>query len=151
MKKPELRPLPGQEPKRIKSDPTVFDRCNVTRRGKLFDEEPLSTVEERQPYTLKRRNRRHRPFLSPAGEVVLRLRGGRGFTPIYAPWSPAGLARVRGTGRAMAMSKADEYRATARECEERAERTRDPFIQQQLTDIAEKWRTMADHLEKYSR
>jgi hypothetical protein len=51
----------------------------------------------------------------------------------------------------MAMSKADEYRATARECEERAERMRDPFIQQQLTDIAEKWRTMADHLEKYSR
>jgi hypothetical protein len=30
----------------------------------------------------------------------------------------------------MAMSKADEYRATARECEERAEQTRDPFIQQ---------------------
>jgi hypothetical protein len=27
----------------------------------------------------------------------MRLKGGRGFTPIYAPWSPAGLARVRGT------------------------------------------------------
>jgi hypothetical protein len=100
LKKPELRPFPGQEPKRIKSDLTVFDRCNVTRRAKLFDEELPSTVEERperQPYTLRRRNRRLRPFRSPAGVIVLRRKGGRGFTPIYAPWSPVGLARVRGT------------------------------------------------------
>jgi len=39
-------------------------------------------------------------------------------------------------------SKADEYRAKARECEERAEQTRDPFLKQQMIDIAEKWRTM---------
>jgi hypothetical protein len=100
LKKPELRPFPGQEPKPIKSDLSVFDRRNVTRRVKLLDEELLPTIEERperQPYTLKCRNRRPRPFLGRAGEVVLRLRGGRGFTPIYAPWSPAGLARVRGT------------------------------------------------------
>jgi hypothetical protein len=100
LKKPELRPFPGQEPKPIKSDLSVFDRCNVTRRVKLLDEELPPTIEERperQPYTLKRRKRLPRPFLSPAGEVVLRLRGGRGFTPIYPPWSPAGLARVRGT------------------------------------------------------
>ena len=98
MKKPELRPLPGQEPERDKADFTVFDRCNIIRRAKLFDEELLPTVEERperQPYNLKRR-KRLRPFLSPTGEVVMRWRGGRGFTPIYAPWSPAGLARVRG-------------------------------------------------------
>jgi hypothetical protein len=96
--KPELRPVPGQEPERDKADFTVFDRCNIIRRAKLFDEELLPTVEERperQPYTLKRR-KRLRPFLSPTGEVVMRWRGGRGFTPIYAPWSPAGLARVRG-------------------------------------------------------
>jgi hypothetical protein len=97
LKKSELRPFPGQEPNGIKSDIPVFDRCNATRRVKLFDEELPSTVEERQPYTLGRRKRPPRPFLSPAGEVVMRLRGGRGFTPIYAPWSPAGLARVRGT------------------------------------------------------
>jgi hypothetical protein len=100
LKKPELRPLPGQEPERDKADVTVFDRCNVTRRAKLFDEELLPTVEERperQPYALKRRKRLPRPFLSPTGEVVMRLRGGRGFTPIYPPWCPAGLARVRGT------------------------------------------------------
>jgi hypothetical protein len=100
LKKPELRPLPGQEPERDKADFTVFDRCNIIRRAKLFDEELLPTVEERperQPYALKRRKRLPRPFLSPTGEVVMRLRGGRGFTPIYPPWSPAGLARVRGT------------------------------------------------------
>ena len=81
MKKPELRPLPDQEPERDKADFTVFDRCNITRRVKLFDEELPPTIEERperQPYTLKRRKRRPRPFLSPAGEVVMRLRGGEG-------------------------------------------------------------------------
>ena len=32
-------------------------------------------------------------------------------------------------------SRADEYRAKARECEERAEQTRDPFIKQQLLEL----------------
>jgi hypothetical protein len=48
-------------------------------------------------------------------------------------------------------SKAEEYRTKARECEERAKQTRDPFIKQQLLEIAEKWRTMAAHHEKYAR
>jgi hypothetical protein len=48
-------------------------------------------------------------------------------------------------------SKADEYRAKARECQKHAEQTRDPFIKQQLLDIAEKWRTMAAYEEKYAR
>jgi hypothetical protein len=48
-------------------------------------------------------------------------------------------------------SKADEYRAKARECEERAEQTRDPFLKQQMIDIAEKWRTMAAYEDKYGR
>jgi hypothetical protein len=47
--------------------------------------------------------------------------------------------------------KADEYRAKARECEERAEQVRDPFIKQQLEEIAQKWRTMAAYEEKYAR
>jgi hypothetical protein len=112
--KPELRPFPGQEPKRDKADITVFDRCNITRRVKLFDEELPPTVEERperQTYTLKHRKRRPRPFLSPTGEVVLRLRGGRGFTPIYAPWNPVGLARVRGTLVVSAVPSADGGRS----------------------------------------
>ena len=79
MKKPELRPFPGQEPKQDKADLAVFDRCNVTRPIKLFDKELPPTIEEwPEPYTLKRRKHLPRPFLSPAGEVVMRLRGGEG-------------------------------------------------------------------------
>jgi hypothetical protein len=48
-------------------------------------------------------------------------------------------------------SKADEYRTKARKCEERAEQTRDPFIKQQMLDIAQKWQTMAAYEEKYGR
>ena len=48
-------------------------------------------------------------------------------------------------------SKAEEYRAKARECEERAEQTRDPFIKQQMMDIAQKWHTMAAYEDKYAR
>jgi hypothetical protein len=54
------------------------------------------------------------------------------------------------TGATVLTSKADEYRANARECEDLAEKTRDSLIKQQLLDIAQKWRHMADHLEKYS-
>jgi hypothetical protein len=48
-------------------------------------------------------------------------------------------------------SKADEYRDKARECEELAHATRDPFIQQQMLEVAEKWRTMAAFEEKFGR
>jgi hypothetical protein len=48
-------------------------------------------------------------------------------------------------------SKAEEYRAKALECEARAEQTRDPFIKQQMIDIAEKWRHMAAHEEEHAR
>ena len=51
----------------------------------------------------------------------------------------------------MAKSKADEYRGKARECEELAQAARDPFIQQQMLEIAEKWRTMAAFEEKFGR
>lgn len=51
----------------------------------------------------------------------------------------------------MATSKSAEYRAKARECEERAERTTDTFIKQELLELAEKWRTMAAYEEKYGR
>jgi hypothetical protein len=50
----------------------------------------------------------------------------------------------------VATIKSAEYRAKARECEERAERTSDTFIKQQLIE-AEKWRTMASNEEKYGR
>jgi hypothetical protein len=48
-------------------------------------------------------------------------------------------------------SKADEYRSHARECEDLAEKARDSLVRQQLLKIAQKWRTMADHSETYSR
>jgi hypothetical protein len=45
-------------------------------------------------------------------------------------------------------TRAEEYRAKALECEERAEQTRDSLIKQELLAIAQKWRHMADHAEK---
>ena len=49
------------------------------------------------------------------------------------------------------VTKSEEYRLKARECEERADRTRDPFIKQQLIDLAKHWRTLADYPEKHTR
>ena len=49
------------------------------------------------------------------------------------------------------MTRADEYRAKACECEELAERTRDSHIKEQFLKMAQEWRDMADHSEKYSR
>ena len=51
----------------------------------------------------------------------------------------------------MAKSKADEYRDKACECEELAQVARDPLVQQQILEIAEKWRTMAAFEEKFER
>jgi hypothetical protein len=48
-------------------------------------------------------------------------------------------------------TKAEEYRAKAQECEELAERARDPFIKEQLLEVAKKWRHMAAYEEKHSR
>jgi len=39
----------------------------------------------------------------------------------------------------------------ARECEELARVARDPLVQQQILEIAEKWRTMAAFEEKFER
>jgi hypothetical protein len=49
------------------------------------------------------------------------------------------------------MSKSEDYRAKALECEERAKHIRDPFIREQILEIAEKWRTMAAYEEKFAR
>jgi len=51
----------------------------------------------------------------------------------------------------MAKSKAEQYHAKARECDELAQAARDPFIQEQMLEIAEKWRTMAAFEEKFVR
>ena len=51
----------------------------------------------------------------------------------------------------MATSKADEYRAKAREAEQLAERTNDFVIKEQALKIAEQWRYMAAFEEKFGR
>ena len=74
------------------------------------------------------------------------------FLPSFEPrWPPSGGVSGRSveTGRSVLTSKADEYRAKARECEERAGQTRDAFIKQQLIDIAQKWHTIAAYEGKY--
>ena len=43
------------------------------------------------------------------------------------------------------------FRDKARECEELAHVARDPLVQQQILEIAEKWRTMAAFEEKFER
>ena len=48
-------------------------------------------------------------------------------------------------------SKAEEYRAKARESEEIAEQTRDPYIKKQFLKIAKQWRHMAAYEEKHDR
>ena len=47
-------------------------------------------------------------------------------------------------------SKAEEYRAKARESEEIAEQTGDPYIKEQFLKIAKQWRHMAAYEEKHT-
>ena len=46
---------------------------------------------------------------------------------------------------------AEEYRAKARYCEERAAQMSDCYLKEQLLEIAKKWRTMAAFEEKHGR
>jgi hypothetical protein len=48
-------------------------------------------------------------------------------------------------------STAEEYRAKARECEERAAQMPDSYVKEQLLELAKKWRTMAAYEEKHGR
>jgi hypothetical protein len=47
------------------------------------------------------------------------------------------------------MTKADEYRAKALECERMARNARDPEAKRQLQDLAFEWRQMADQADKH--
>ena len=47
--------------------------------------------------------------------------------------------------------EAEEYRAKAKECEQLADRTRDPLIKQRLLELAKHWRTLAEYQEKHTR
>jgi hypothetical protein len=64
----------------------------------------------------------------------------------------AGYVRHLADERATAVtSTAEEYRAKARECEERAAQMPDSYVKEQLLEIAKKWRTMAAFEEKHGR
>jgi hypothetical protein len=49
------------------------------------------------------------------------------------------------------VTQAEEFRAKAKECEERAERTIDPLIKQRLIELAQRWRDLATYREKQPR
>ena len=48
------------------------------------------------------------------------------------------------------MTKADECRARAAECDEKADQAKDPEAKRLLEDAAAEWRTMADLADRYS-
>jgi hypothetical protein len=48
-------------------------------------------------------------------------------------------------------SKAEEYHAKARECEERAAQMPDSYLKEQMLEVAKKWQDMATYEEKHSR
>jgi hypothetical protein len=47
------------------------------------------------------------------------------------------------------MSKADEYRRRAEDCETNAARSRDPEAKRALEEAARRWRLMAEQAERY--
>jgi hypothetical protein len=58
---------------------------------------------------------------------------------------------LRTNREAAVISKAEEYRAKAQECEEGAKQTRDSFIKEQFLEVAKTWRDMAAYEEKHGR
>jgi hypothetical protein len=48
-------------------------------------------------------------------------------------------------------NKAEEYRAKARECEERAAQMPDSYLKEQMLEVAKKWHNMATYEEKHPR
>jgi hypothetical protein len=65
--------------------------------------------------------------------------------------SPVTFVILRTNGATAVTSKAEEYRAKARECEEHAAQMPDSYIKEQLLEIAKKWRTMAAFEETHGR
>jgi hypothetical protein len=48
-------------------------------------------------------------------------------------------------------TQAEEYRAKARACEQRAEEESDPSIRSRLLEEARQWRALADYVESQGR
>ena len=47
--------------------------------------------------------------------------------------------------------KSDRYRARARECQDRAEKERDPEGKRKYKELARQWIALADHTEREQR
>jgi hypothetical protein len=95
LKKAELLPIPGEEPKLNPSDRPIYDRATTT-------DPPIVERPSAPAMSYRLHPRRPRPFRSPTGEVVYRIRGKKGFTPIYPSWKGAGLIRRSGVVTARA-------------------------------------------------
>jgi hypothetical protein len=66
----------------------------------------------------------------------------------------ASIPRIRNSieaGRVMPHNKLEEYRANAKECEERASSARDPLIKAQLLELAVELRRVANEEEERKR
>jgi hypothetical protein len=53
------------------------------------------------------------------------------------------------SGKALIMSKAEEYRKHAEECEKKAELARDFDAKQTFREAARQWRKMAEQADRY--
>jgi len=92
---------------------------------------------------------------SVAGQHLVYAAAPSGLSPRFGQLNvvDGGLKFVmlRTNREAPVISKAEEYRAKARECEEGAQQTRDSFIKEQFIEVAKKWRDMAAYEEKHRR
>jgi hypothetical protein len=86
------------------------------------------------------------PCPASAGLFLVRFR-----TVLIGNVVPLAFVIYRANRATVVTSKAEEYRAKARECEENAAQTRDPFIKQQFINTAQQWRDMAAYEEKHWR
>jgi hypothetical protein len=49
------------------------------------------------------------------------------------------------------MSRAEDYRARAGECDHRAECVNDPVVKAEFSEMAQQWRHMAEQIEQLER
>jgi hypothetical protein len=100
-------------------------------------------------------NRHEQSLAQTGGSGCAELTTNLGIRGAFSScWKPSGphcdIWNSRQTGK-IVMTKAEEYRAKAAECEERAEQSADPFIKAKLSQIAQKWREMADYEDTHTR
>lgn len=81
--------------------------------------------------------------MTRSGRVI----GGAPYPP--ERFSALGVCHQSHGGLGPVASRAEEYRAKARECEEFASRAADPHVKQQLLDLAKQWQRIAEQADRY--